>query len=240
MTATRYGRPGINRSIQVRRVWWFSRIVERFDLIALADLADWCARSPGGFDRDEVRRAQALSELERSIEGGEFGPAIRPRVAYLPKIAPDDRIGRFPIRLAAAQLAYMRAMGHALTTDLFLFKSDAVTWFERQQILPPPGLMGSAEQQTTIEGHLVEPAAALTGPKAPAIPRGKTGPKGNATEKAAKKMLADLEEGKASLKELATMKRETLAFNYGLKRTAAKTALDRAASLFAGVPNSDN
>jgi superfamily I DNA/RNA helicase len=74
--------------IQFRRAYRFSRIVERLDLISFADIADWCARRAGGVERDEALRMQAYRDLEQSVLKGEFGPANKPIVAFLPRTLP--------------------------------------------------------------------------------------------------------------------------------------------------------
>jgi hypothetical protein len=55
-----------------RRAVHFARLVKRLDLLSFSDIADWCARLPGGFSRDENRRAAAYRDLEQAVLDGEF------------------------------------------------------------------------------------------------------------------------------------------------------------------------
>jgi len=89
----------IRQRQQLRLASWTDRQKQTREWICFADIADWCARSPGGIGRDENLRAQAMANLLQSISTGEFNRQGRLCVAYVPPwqlVCPDPIRFRLP------------------------------------------------------------------------------------------------------------------------------------------------
>jgi hypothetical protein len=116
----------------------FGRLAKRFDLVSFSAVADWLARTPGALMPDETRREQAYQDLRRSVLLGEFGPPEKPSIAYLPERPGGPPPGKYPLRLTAGQLGYMKAMGADLICDLWAPRPLVAQWFAARQIAAPP------------------------------------------------------------------------------------------------------
>ncbi len=240
--AGQFVRPEKGRPLAIQRGWWFSRAIQRLDLVSLAEVADWYARSPGSLDRDEARRAQAHVELEYGIAHGEFGPAVKPLVAYLPRPVPLDRRGRFPLRLTKEQIAYMRQVGLPVIADLFAPRPLAVRWCVSREIPIPPWLdvaHAFVGVPQIIEGESAKPAVRPSAPSAPA--KRTPGPKPVEREKVVRAMVRDVRSGKKSEDDLFSnkgIKLVALAAEYGVRSNSTVTkALAKAAAELGVVPN---
>ena len=51
--------------LRERRIRKFVQLIERFDLVSIVEIADWCASKPGSVRRDETDRQQARDDLAR-------------------------------------------------------------------------------------------------------------------------------------------------------------------------------
>lgn len=122
---------------------WIARQQLSHDWVNFAEIADWCAREPGGVRRDEVRRTQAFRDLGRSVTAGEFSRAGRWCV-----VRPPDGATPLsePLRLRVT-LAWLRKWpafhGGMTIPDRELARWWAprdlcASWFECRQIAPPP------------------------------------------------------------------------------------------------------
>ena len=131
------------RLIEVRRARWFSFIIDRFDLIAVVDLADWIAIVPTSVTRDEVKRRQSLADFETAIMQGEFGSPDKPDVIVLTRPPRGDLPGRITLRPAARYIYACRKHGRELILDMFTTKPLASAFFEAHQLLQPPWLKTS-------------------------------------------------------------------------------------------------
>jgi hypothetical protein len=133
-------------AIQMRRARWFDYAIRRFDLISFRAVADWLAREPDGITRNEARRAQALTDLEQSVGGGEFGPAREQRcIVWLPRPPRADMLGSLPLRLNYGQIVGMGTRGHGVTPDLHVPRQLCADWFTARKIPVPFWLAKKAE-----------------------------------------------------------------------------------------------
>jgi hypothetical protein len=86
-----------NRDDQWLRIErWKLRQAHTQDWVCLADIAYWCAQSPGDLDRDHRGLMLAYLELQQSIARGEFSKGGRLKVLYL---EPQPPSLRDPVRL---------------------------------------------------------------------------------------------------------------------------------------------
>jgi hypothetical protein len=132
-------RDAAQRKYRLRRINRFNRLVERFGLRRLSEIADWCAREPGSLKRNEKLRVQAYHDLEQSVLNGEFGPPQKPCLAYLPNF-PTGELGRLTIRLTSGQLVALREWGGNPVADLWALPDMCARWFAARQMLLPPWL----------------------------------------------------------------------------------------------------
>jgi hypothetical protein len=123
---------------RARRGFRFARIAERFDLVAFRDVADWLAREPGGIDRSEDRRRQALADLRRAVSDGEFGPPHKPVIAYMPRVALRD----LPLRVNAAQIEICCTAENDIISDIWAPRALVARWFTAYGLNAPPWLTG--------------------------------------------------------------------------------------------------
>jgi hypothetical protein len=221
------------------RLRQMERNIRWLDLVSFEVMADWYAMVPGSLSRDDGRREQACRDLLDAASRGEFGPPDRPTLAYLSPAAMHES-WRSRVRIQPAQARVLAP------SVVFTTKTLAAQWFTTRQLPLPPWLIGASVARKpiqTIEGRVATPDLILPAPKQPPpsvapaqlVPRSKTGPKGGATRRATESMLAALQSGEATVDNLASMKRESLGAIYGVGKTAAKTALDDAASQLAAI-----
>jgi hypothetical protein len=132
--------------VKMRRAKWFEYTQRRFDLVSLDQLADWCSRESGGFERSESRRAAAFLDLFNAIQNGEFGSGSWPALAHLPAVVPT--YDKFPLRLSLGQISILHAQGHNPVADLWAPRSLCVTWIKARKLDLPPWL-GIPDQSQT-------------------------------------------------------------------------------------------
>jgi hypothetical protein len=139
---------------QMRRARWYDYIRRRFDLVSFGDLADWIATIPGGVDRNEARRTQALLDFKQSIARGEFGARDKRCIPWLPKPPRTDMIGRLCIRLNYGQIV---GMGDTVIADLWATSALCQKWLEARQIALPPWLTPPVDRPLVAEPLKIEP-----------------------------------------------------------------------------------
>jgi hypothetical protein len=132
---------------------WVARQQVSYDWVNFAEIADWCAREPGGVRRDEDRRAQAFRDLSRSVTAGEFSRAgrwcvVRPPEGATPLSEP------LRLRVTLAWLRKWPAFHGGMTIPdrelarWWVPRDLCAAWFERRQIAPLPWLSEGNEQRT--------------------------------------------------------------------------------------------
>jgi hypothetical protein len=122
----------------------FAGLIRRFDLVPFADLADWYARTPGSIQRNEEVRLQTIKDLENAVMRGEFGPATKPGVVYLPPYALDRSPGRRSptLRPTGPQIAVMRNLyGMSMGENLWAPRGACRQWAKVRELQLPPWLL---------------------------------------------------------------------------------------------------
>lgn len=154
---------GIRLNQQARLLQWAKRQRRVGGWISFNEIADWCARVPGGVARDEGRRAQAWNDLAQSIVAGEFARRTKASwsrlcIAYVP---PQRMISPEPVhfRLRASDL------GNGALRYCWAPQAIWRRWFAaRSDIMPPPWLPheeSPAAPQVAGEQAAAEPSAEL-------------------------------------------------------------------------------
>jgi hypothetical protein len=124
---------------KMQRVRWFDYVRRHFDMVALADVADWCARERGGLDRSEERRSEAYQELLTAILQGEFGSGEWPALAHMPRDVPT--YSPYCLRLSRGQIAYLSAHDPCFAAALWAPRRLVARWFQSRGMELPPWLM---------------------------------------------------------------------------------------------------
>jgi hypothetical protein len=146
----------IRDSQELRIEEWKIRQDHRRDHVNLAEIADWCARRRGDIERDPNRRMQACSDLQQSIQRGEFSKGGRLKVVYLGPL--PDLPHPEKLRLDAGQFRKWLRSGAILSQVLELCwvpRDLCVRWFEARGMEAPPWLAGTALQENTQVGDTV-------------------------------------------------------------------------------------
>ena len=144
---------------QARLILWAQKQRREGGWIGFAEIADWCARVPGGVARDEGRRAQAWRDLAQSIIAGEFNRprkdgSVRLRIAYVP---PQRVTSPEPVRfrLRAPDVGN-GALGHCWAPQEIWRR-----WFAaRPDLVPPPRLAAPAESKAAQPPPVEKPSFA--------------------------------------------------------------------------------
>jgi hypothetical protein len=124
---------------------WVARQELSREWVSFADIADWCARKPGGVKRDGDRRAQAFRDLGQSVITGEFSRAGRWYVVRPPD-GPTPLSEPLRLRVTLAWLRRWPAFHGGMTIPdqelarWWVPRDLSTAWFERRQIALPPWL----------------------------------------------------------------------------------------------------
>jgi hypothetical protein len=223
--------------IRIRRSIRISNLISRLNLISFKEMADACARKPGGVERDEALRQQAYRDLEQSVLRGEFGPTEKPVVAYLQEIPHGDHPGRFPLRLTAGQLIRFREFN--IVADLWAPHHLCVRWFKENRIPVPPWLAEppsgarwrSPQRSETVDTSRPNARMQIGVPKNLIPIRNTPGKVSVKMDAAVDAMVQAVDCGEITLQQLVMMKQKSLEGLYsGAKRTLLAEARRRALS----------
>jgi hypothetical protein len=134
---------------------WVARQQLSQQWVSFAEIADWCAREPGGTKRDEDRRCRAYRDLARAIMAGEFDRAgrwcvVRPPDGHTSIAEPL----RFRVTLARLR-KWPTYRGGMTVSDQELARWWAprrlcAAWFRAREISPPPWVSVSNKREQML------------------------------------------------------------------------------------------